>query len=132
MNIPLQLSFRDIKKTDDIENLIRERTDKLERICDHISSCRITVEEPQKHIKSGSPYRVRIDLTVPPSHELVSKREPGQGEMHEELSTVIRDTFEGAEKQLRELVEKQRKEVKTHEQQQQGRIIDKPGERRGK
>jgi len=109
MNIPLELSFRDIEKTDDLENLIRDRVDKLERICDHISSCRVTVEEPQKHIRSGSPYRVRIDLTVPPSHELISKKEPGQGEMHEELATVIRDTFEGAERQLRTLVEKQRR-----------------------
>ncbi|MCF7929669.1 MAG: HPF/RaiA family ribosome-associated protein [Spirochaetales bacterium] len=118
MNLPLQISFRDIHKTQDLEDFIRSKTEKLERICDHISSCRVSVEQPQKHIKSGSPYRVRIDLTVTPAHELVSKREPGQGNIHEDLRTVIKDVFKGAENQLHSLVEKQRKEVKTHKRRE--------------
>jgi cold shock CspA family protein len=43
--------------------------------------------------------------------------------MHEKLERVIRDVFDGAEKQLRKLVEKQRGEVKTHEEQQPVAIV---------
>ena len=108
MYVPLEISVKDVEKTKQLEDLIRTKAEKLERACDHIAGCHVSVEKPQEHVKSGTPYRVRIDLTVPPSHELVAKQEPGQGEMHEELDQVIRRVFDKAERQLKKLVSKQR------------------------
>lgn len=119
----MELSF-DIKAaTKPFEDLVRERAGKLEKICDYLSSCRVAVEEKQKYMESGTPYRVRVDLTVPPKHELVAVTEPGQGEMHDDLSSVIIRTFEAAERQLNKLVEKQRGEVKSHPAQQKVGIV---------
>jgi cold shock CspA family protein len=123
MNVPLEISFREVEKTDSIEDLIRGEAASLEQVNDHLSSCRITVEMPQKHLTSGSPYRVRIDMTVPPRHELVSRREPGQGEMHEELETVILDTFDDARRQLRELNARQDGEEKRHPAQETTALV---------
>jgi len=123
MNVPLEMSFDVSTPKEPLETLIRERTDKLQRICSYLSSCRVAVEEQQKHMESGSPYRVRIDMTVPPGHELVARSEPGQGEMHEELPTVIIRTFDAAERQLKKLVEKQRGEVKSHPAQEAVGIV---------
>lgn len=109
MYVPLEISVKNLEKTETMEELIREKTEKLERVCDHIAGCHVSVEKPQEHVKSGTPYRVRIDLTVPPSHELVAKQEPGQGEIHDGLETVIRKAFAKAERQLKKLVEKQHK-----------------------
>jgi cold shock CspA family protein len=123
MNVPLEISFRDVEKTDDLENLLRGEASSLEEVNDHVSSCRISVERPQKHLRTGSPYRVRIDMTVPPGHEIVAKREPGQGEMHEELETVILDAFDDARRQLRELNDRQAGEEKRHPAQETTALV---------
>jgi cold shock CspA family protein/ribosome-associated translation inhibitor RaiA len=124
MNVPLELSFRDGTKSDDIEALVREKVANLERFNDHISSCRVAVERPQEHVDSGSGYRVRVDLTVPPGHELVARREPGQGNVQDDLAMVIRETFGEAERQLKRLNEQQHGEEKTHPQQQTVGVVE--------
>ena len=118
MQVPLNVTFRNVRKSDAIEDLIQKQATKLERVCDHIVSCRIAVEKPQEHQKSGNPFRVRIDVTVPPEHELVVIREAGEGDLHERLPTVIRDAFGAMRRQLRKLVEKQRRDVKSHPEQE--------------
>lgn len=125
MNVPLRITYRGVEKTDAIEALIREKAAKLEQVCDHISSCRVALEMPQRHQKRGNPYRIRIDITVPPGHELVARRETTRGDIHEELSKVIRDTFDSARRQLKELVEKQRGEIKTHTEQEVRAFVSK-------
>jgi cold shock CspA family protein/ribosome-associated translation inhibitor RaiA len=123
MQLPLQVSFRKIRKTAAIEDLIRAQTAKLERVCDHIVGCKIAIEKPQKHQRSGNPFRVRISVTVPPEHELVVTRESSEGDLHEQLPTVIRDAFSAMRRQLRKLVEKQHGDVKNHPAQQVGGLI---------
>ena len=39
MNIPLQITSRNFDLTDAIETAIRERAEKLERMCDRIIRC---------------------------------------------------------------------------------------------
>jgi len=125
MQIPLEISFRGVEKTKAIEELIRKKADKLERICNYITSGRVAVESSQEHQRSGSPYRVRVYLSVPPGHELVVKREESEGHVHEELPTVVRAAFDAAERQLKELVERQRGQVKSHPQQERVAFVDK-------
>jgi cold shock CspA family protein/ribosome-associated translation inhibitor RaiA len=123
MQVPLNVTFRNVRKNNTIEDLIQKQAAKLERVCDHIVSCRIAVEQPQEHQKSGNPFRVRIDVTVPPEHELVVIREAGEGDLHEQLPTVIRDAFGAMRRQLRKLVEKQRRDVKAHPEQEVGGFV---------
>ncbi len=125
MDIPPIISFRNLPKRPDIEQLIFEKVDQLERFCHHITSCRIVVEREQSPNKLGSPYRVRIDVTVPPGHELVAERDSRQGTNHDRLPTLIHETFQAARRQLKELVEKQRREVKAHPEQQATAVVTK-------
>jgi cold shock CspA family protein len=118
MKVPLEIAFKGIRNTDELDALIREEAAKLERVCGYISSCRVIVEARQKHQTTGSPYRVRIDMTVPPGHELVVKQEAGQGDMHDPVEIVIKDVFESAARQLRKLVEQQRGAIKAHPEQE--------------
>ena len=124
MQIPLEISYRDVKKTDYIENLIREKVNKLERVCDHMTSCRVAVEKPQRTINAGNPYRIRINMRVPPGHELVVERKPGEGAMSDSLEKVIRYAFDAAKKQLEKITQKQRANVKQHPQQEVAAIVD--------
>lgn len=125
MQIPLEISFRDVPKTETIENLIRDKAKKLEQVCDHITGCRIAVEKPHNNVKTGNQYRVRIDITVPPGHEVVINKEPGKNDMHNSLTTVIRDAFDAARKQLQKLSAIQRNETKIHPEQEVRAIISK-------
>ncbi|MFP3870307.1 MAG: cold shock domain-containing protein [Syntrophobacteria bacterium] len=118
MQFPLEISFRNVPKTDAVEKLIHETVGKLRQVCNYLIGCRVAVESPQQHQQSGNPFRVRISMSVPPGHELVVKRESGEGHLHAELPVVLRDAFQAARRQLQELVERQRGEVKTHPQQE--------------
>ncbi|PSB15623.1 DNA-binding protein [filamentous cyanobacterium CCP1] len=113
MKVPPITTYRDVEKTTAIESLIQEKIAKLEQVCDYVSSCRIVVETIHKRPSHGSPYRVRIDMTVPPSHELVAESNPAEANQYVELDTVIRDAFSRAERQLRELARKQRESERT-------------------
>jgi len=131
VKVPLEISFRRVSKTQELEDLIREKVAKLEQICDYLNSCRIAIESPQQHQQAGNPFRIRIDMTVPPGHELVVKEESGQGNMHQHLPEVLRRTFDAARRQLQELVERQRGEVKVHPHQEAAALIVKLFRREG-
>ena len=123
MNVPLEITFRGIEKTEDVDAFIRNKAAKLDRMCDYITSCRIAVEIPQKHQHQGRPFRVRIQLRVPPGHELVVKKESSRGDMHEPLTKVLSQAFDSAARQLRELMDKQQGDVKRHEENQTTGIV---------
>lgn len=101
MLVPLEISARQIDLTPELEADLRRRADKLERFFDRITSCRIAVEGPSHHHQAGGSYRIRLDITVPGS-ELVAKKEGA------ELSAVIRDTFQAAERQVEEFADRRR------------------------
>ncbi|HXV83987.1 MAG TPA: HPF/RaiA family ribosome-associated protein [Candidatus Binatia bacterium] len=123
MQIPLELTFRNVRKDPQIEALIQRQVAKLETICPHMVSCRVSVEKPQEHQRSGNPFRVRIKLTVPPEHELTAVRNAGEGDLHEPLPAVVRRAFQAARQQLKKLVAKQQQRVKIHSDQQVGGFI---------
>ena len=109
MEVPLELAFKDVQRTDLIDEFVQEKLEKLEKVCDHIVSCRLTVEKPQRHQHSA-----RLVVRVPPGHEIVAKRESSTGDMHEQLITVLNDVFEAAHRQLQALVDRQQGLVKRH------------------
>ena len=110
MQLPIGISYRVVEKSDQLEELIHSKAARLDRFCDHISRCDVVVEQPNHAQHSGNPFRVRIDVTVPPGHELVADERQNAHEMREPLSKVINDAFKAMERQLKTLVEKQRHE----------------------
>lgn len=127
MKVPLEVTYRDVDKTVALETLVNEKMAKLERLCDYIGSCQIAIEKINDRPKAGSPYRVRIDITVPPGHEIVADSHPNEGNQYVEVDTVIRDAFSMAERQLKELTRRQRENDKsrTHEAQDSTALVAK-------
>ena len=114
MRLPVKISYRGVEKTEEIDTLIRTKASHLDRFCDHVTRCDVAVEKPNHAQHSGSAYRVRVDVTVPPGHELVADEKQSEHEMHEPLTKIINDAFKNMERQVKELAERQRHEVKTH------------------
>jgi ribosomal subunit interface protein len=113
MRKPLEITYRNVSKSDAVESIIREKAEKLDRLHESIIGCRVSVEQPQEYQKTGSKYRVRIDVRVPPGKELVARRESGKGEMHEGLRKVITEAFQNMERQLKKTKGKQENHNKT-------------------
>jgi cold shock CspA family protein/ribosome-associated translation inhibitor RaiA len=123
MQIPIEISFRGVERTSAMEKLIHEQAAKLEQVCDHLTSVRVSVEKPQENLSSGQPYRVRVIARVPPGHELVASRDPGGGEMHDPLDKVIREAFHALWRQVKEVRQRQRGEMKKHPAQEAAGIV---------
>jgi cold shock CspA family protein len=118
MQVPIEITYRGVDKTEYIDNLIKRKAAKLEEICDYLISCHIAVRNPHRRRQLGNPYEVRLDLRVPPKHELLVKRKSTGKNNEEPLEVVIRRTFQAVQRELKKLVEKQRGEVKKHPHQE--------------
>lgn len=139
MILPVQITFRNISATKEIEDDIRSRARKLETFYSPITSCRVLVEAPARHRQKGFPFHVRIDLTVPDG-EIVVKREPTlipverdvaderrrkQMETRPErkhLKVAIREAFDATRRRLQDHARRKRADVKVHEPMPQGRV----------
>lgn len=109
MQIPLQITIRDVEKSDALETHIRDKAKKLDEFFDHIMSCRVVVEVPHKHHHQGKQFNVRIDLGVA-GGEIVVNRDHA-----EDVYVALRDAFDAAKRQLEDYVRKLHGDVKKHE-----------------
>ena len=121
MQVPLQITFKNLDHSDAIEAKLREKADYLERFSEDIMSCRVVIEAPHKHHNQGNLYHVKIDITLP-GGEIVSGRRHDEHQAHEDVYVAIRDAFDHARRQLEDYVRKQRGKVKTHEAMPHGII----------
>ncbi len=104
MKLPLEITFRNVVRTDEIEERIRAKAAKLDKFFDKITGCRVVVESPHKHHHKGNTYHVRIELSVP-GDEIVVTRDPQISE-HEDMGIALRDAFSAAQRQLQSYVER--------------------------
>lgn len=110
MEVPLEISYRNIDKTEGLEELIQEKVDKLDSMADNLISCRVAVERPNRHQRD---YRIRIDLRVAPNQEIVVQRKAiHDGGVFDPLQKMVREAFAVARRQLDALLAQQRREVK--------------------
>lgn len=119
MQVPLQIAFHNIDRTDELEALIEERMAWLEQISNRITSCHVMVEAPHRHHRRGNGYHVRIDLSLP-GGEIVVHRGPSQDAPLRDLPTTIRDAFDVARRQLDDHVGRQRNGGKNHDREKRG------------
>ncbi len=131
MQKPLEISFRGIEHTTELDDLIRAEAEKLEKVCDYIIGCRVAVEKIQQSQRKGNPFRVRVDVTVPHGHEIVSKNKQSKEQVYQPLTTVIHQTFSNEREQLKELVHRQHNDIKRHTKQKTNGIVKKLFEEEG-
>ncbi len=123
MQLPLQITFRNMDSSEAVQARVRSEAERLDTLYDQIMRCCVVVEADHKHRHKGNIYHVRIDLTVP-GGELVASREPEQHHAHEDVYVAVRDAFNAACRQLKASARRRRREVKTHEVPPHGRISE--------
>ncbi|MDN2566108.1 HPF/RaiA family ribosome-associated protein [Aquibium sp. A9E412] len=113
MQVPLEIAFHNLEKSDWAEAEIRARAEKLEDIYDRIIACRVHVDQRAKTPRSTPPV-VRIEVSIPGGKPLIVAYEPHrlqQRYQNPDLRNAINDAFDAAERQLRDL--KTRREGRT-------------------
>lgn len=116
MQIPLEISAHHFQMYDALEGIIRERAEGLEKYYPRLIRCHVTIEGPGNHHKTGGPYDVHIDLSVP-GKEIVVTRQTG-----EDVAIVVRDAFDAARRQLQDFAQLQRRDIKNHEGPPEGTV----------
>ena len=131
MKSELQVTFRNMEPSPEIEEWIRAEAAKLDTFYAQLMGCRVMVELPHRHHRKGSPFHIRIDLTVPQG-EIVVKHVPslssrarqlGENEIrkhgeaniqHKDLRQAINDSFKTAGRRLQDYARRQRGDIKSH------------------
>ena len=108
MQIPLQITVRDMEPSDALEARIRSKAQKLEEFFAHIVSCHVVVEMPHRHHQQGKQFNVRIDIGVPGNTIVLNRHQS------EDVYVALRDAFDAAKRQLQEYSRVMRGDVKTH------------------
>jgi ribosome-associated translation inhibitor RaiA len=102
MQLPLQITFHHMPKSEALEEVIRERAGKLAQVYDRMIGCRVVVDAPHRNQQKGRSYEVRIDISVPGS-EIVITREP-----RPECLAAVNDAFEVARRRLMDFAKKRK------------------------
>lgn len=121
MEVPLSITFRNVDRSEWIEQDVRGYVDKLDEICDRITSCKVVIEAPHKHHRHGNLYRVQVHVSVP-RKELTVNRDKADHPEHADLHIAIRDAFHAMRRQVEDYAREVRGETKTHELPPHGRI----------
>jgi ribosome-associated translation inhibitor RaiA/cold shock CspA family protein len=121
MELPLQITFHQLRHSDAVEQYVRTRAAKLDELAPRLTGCRVALEMPHRHAHHGEHYRVVIDMTLP-GGEVVVARSPGDEKTYEDLNAAIDAAFDDADRRLQDFVRRQRGDVKLHERARHGRV----------
>jgi ribosomal subunit interface protein len=123
MQLPPQITFRNMTRSPAIEANVLEHLGKLEKFSDRIMSCSVAIEALHKHHRQGNHYHVRIDLRVP-GGELVTSRQADEHHAYTDAYVAIRDAFGSLRRQLEDYSRRKQRQVKTHETPLHGRVVE--------
>jgi len=126
MDSSLEITFHNMTNSDALEEDIRKRVSKLEKLYGRMVSCRVSIEARSKQHRTGNIYEVHVEMHVPRGHLVVSK-EPhhvGERHAHTDVRASIHDAFKAAEAQLRSFGKKQGGEAKPHPSPIQGLVAE--------
>lgn len=100
----------------DAQEVVREHASRLDSMFPDLISCRVAVERRhRRHTRSGNDHRVRVTVTLTPSHELVAVQEPDYTDSGDSLVHVIRSAFHAIERRIKDQRAVRRGDVKSHE-----------------
>lgn len=107
MQIPMEIRYRDMSPSEALNDEIHEEAAKLEKLCERITSCKVTIEQPHRHHAQGRHFHVQIDLRIP-GDELVVGRDPEKNDAFENAHVAVAAQFEALRRMLQKRLERRR------------------------
>ncbi len=103
MQIPVDIAFHNLQKSDWAENEIRDHVARLEGIYDRLTTCRVRVDQRASNASNSIPPVVRIEISLPGHNDIVVAHEPDHLQRKfqaPDLRNAINEAFRIAERQL--------------------------------
>jgi len=104
LQVPLQVTLRNVPRSDALDEEIRRRADKLQTFHPRLSGCRVTVERVSAHQRQGHEFQVHLDVRAPGQPEIVVDHRHG-----EDLAVTVREAFDVMDRKLDELARQPRR-----------------------
>jgi len=134
MQMPLEIAFHHIERSEQAENEIRTHVADLEKIYERLVSCRVRIDQRARDVSGTIPPVVRIELGIPGHGEIVVSHEPDhllRKYKHPDLRSAINEAFRKAKRQLLDLKEQRQGRTKEphhdSENQSLGQVADMDG-----
>jgi len=108
MQTPLQITIRRMGRSNALTTRVREEVGKLSEFYPDIVSCRVVIEQRDRHKTQGRSFNVRIALGIP-AHELVVNHDHDQ-----DVYVALREAFTSLTRRLEDAARRQRGAVKKH------------------
>ncbi len=104
----IQVNIRNMRHSQALEDRIVKKAEKLNQYYQHIQSCKVIVDVPERHMHQGKLFHVAIDVLVPGKTLVVSHKS------NEKFDVAIYDAFKAMERKIKAYSDKRRGEVKRH------------------
>ena len=102
-SFPVEVIFRNLERSQSIEEEAQRRAQKLYQLNHHIRNCRVTIELDGKHHQQGKKYDVRVDVMMPGKELVIS-----HDQSNEDAYVALRDALDSAKRMLEDHTQKQR------------------------
>jgi putative sigma-54 modulation protein len=106
MNAPVEVHFHGIQKSDAIEQRVRDKVAKLEKLSGRMTSCRVVLEATQRNALKPKVYLIKIEIGIPRQRSIVIRHERVGSHASEELTLALREAFEAASRKMDGLASK--------------------------
>lgn len=109
MQVPLEIAFHNVERSDWAEEEIRNHVARLEDIYKRLTSCRVRVDQRATNAHQTIPPVVRIEIGLPGRKDIVVAHEPERLQrkyQRPDLHHAINEAFRIAERQLSEYKER--------------------------
>ena len=123
MQVPLELSYHGMPRIGWVDDYVKERVERLDRMADDIISCRVAIEQEQNSKHTGNLYRARVEVTLPQKKDLVANKHGAVEDLDVQLRPIIRETFEAVEKQIKKETSRRRDGARLQEEQGQAEAL---------
>jgi cold shock CspA family protein/ribosome-associated translation inhibitor RaiA len=122
MQVPLEITFQNSERSEEIRSEIERQARRLEKFHDRITSCRVTVTAPALRHRQGNLFSIHVRIAMPQHKDIIVTKTHGDVPEHEHISVAIKDAFAVAQRQIEDAVRDMRGEVKRHESEAHGRV----------
>jgi len=126
MQIPLEITFRNLGDHGWIESEIGLRVARLEQIFSNLTACRVCIDQQSENGNGIAAPVVRIVLSIPGRRDLVISSEPGaltDKRNDFDLKQALAASFRLAERQLVQVKERMKGRTKVHAHDSQNHFL---------
>ncbi len=109
MRNPLEITFKGIPQSPNIEEIITEKFEKIREISNDVIKCHVVIEALSHHHQKGNAYCIRLDLKLAHFPDIIVKEKSKEEE--DPVTKTIRVVFKKAHELVRRQIDRRKKKV---------------------